>query len=112
MYGRYKKRGAGFVRPVQIAGRYTARWSLYNAGTMRGWGCVPTLGVPHGAVDLWATTWARPLGPLLRGPPRPASVASVYPAAAYLDVGGWLVALTALDAERLPFGIQVPVVAR
>src|SRR4051812_23433163 len=68
--------------------------------------------VPRVETTLRASSFARPLGPLLRGAPRPARVVGVYPAAAYLDVAGQLVALTARDAERLPFGVQVPVVAR
>src|SRR3954447_18390398 len=63
-------------------------------------------------VMLMAVAVARPVAAVLHGPPRPARVVGVYPGAAYLAVGDGLVALTALDAERLPFGVQVPLVSR
>jgi Protein of unknown function (DUF2877) len=64
------------------------------------------------AAMLTAVAVARPVAAALHGPPRPARVVGVYPGAAYLAVGAGLVALTALDAERLPFGVQVPLVSR
>src|SRR5947207_11181992 len=63
-------------------------------------------------VALTAVAVARPVAAALHGPARPARVIGVYPGAAYLAVGAGLVALTALDAERLPFGIEVPLVSR
>jgi hypothetical protein len=64
---------------------------------------------PRPIPTLTAVAVARPVAPLVRGPPRPARVQGVYPRAAYLVVDGRLLALTAADAERLPFGVQVPV---
>src|SRR5215212_3683803 len=63
-------------------------------------------------VALTAVAVARPVAAALHGQVRPARVVGVYPGAVYLAVGDGLVALTALDAERLPFGIQVPLVSR
>src|SRR5437763_15817550 len=63
-------------------------------------------------VALTAVAVAWPVAAVLRGPTRPARVVGLYPGAAYLAVGAGLVALTALDAERLPFGIEVPLASR
>src|SRR5829696_1367422 len=62
-------------------------------------------------VALTAVAVARPVAAALHGQVRPARVVGVYPGAAYLAVGDGLVALTASDAERLPFGVQVPLVS-
>jgi hypothetical protein len=67
---------------------------------------------PRAESAIQASVVARPLAALLRGPIQPARVVGVYPMAAYLAVGAQLIALTARDAERLPFGVQVRVTSR
>ena len=58
---------------------------------------------------LTAVTVALPVAAILRGRERAAWIQSVYPRAAYLSTGSRLIALTAGDAARLPFGMQLPV---
>ncbi|HEY7067798.1 MAG TPA: DUF2877 domain-containing protein [Chloroflexota bacterium] len=55
---------------------------------------------------------ARPVASLVNGPRRPARVLGVYSPAAYLRVGARIVALTTVDAERLPFGLRLPFPSR
>ena len=64
---------------------------------------------PHPGPTLTAGAVGRPIAPLVHGRQRPARVQGVYPRAAYLAVDGRLLALTTADAERLPFGVQLPV---
>jgi hypothetical protein len=54
---------------------------------------------------------ARPVARLVSGRERAASVLAVYPRAIYLALGPALLALTAQDAERLPFGVHLPIVS-